>query len=98
MSSTYWSLVLTRWYVPGSARVEGDEEEDGDDDIEKEFNFGNFDPKETLSVSGSKLHSQLSIGQSSFAGSAIGTSSVHNSNFYANSTIPLLTYGEEVSF
>ncbi|XP_008785840.2 cellulose synthase A catalytic subunit 5 [UDP-forming]-like [Phoenix dactylifera] len=80
----------------GSARVEGDEEEDGDDDIEKEFNFGNFDAKETLSVSGSKHHSQPSIGQSSFTGSVTGTSHVHNPSFYTNIDVPLLTYGEEV--
>ncbi|XP_038971873.1 cellulose synthase A catalytic subunit 5 [UDP-forming]-like [Phoenix dactylifera] len=79
----------------GSARVEGDEEEDGDDDIEKEFSFGNFDTKETPSVSLSKLHSQLRIGQGSFTGSGIGTSSVHNPSFYTDTNIPLLTYGEE---
>ncbi|RWV95934.1 hypothetical protein GW17_00041403 [Ensete ventricosum] len=45
----------------GSARVEGDEDEDGDDDIYKELNYFNFVGKETVSgaASGTSASSEL---------------------------------------
>ncbi|KAG0488016.1 hypothetical protein HPP92_006568 [Vanilla planifolia] len=34
---------LIRLMIEGSARVEGDEQEDGDDDLDNEFNFNSID-------------------------------------------------------
>ena len=81
---------------PGSARVQGDEEEDGDDDIDKEFNFGNLDERDTGSISDLKFQKQLSLGNSSFSSFGVGA---HRTDPYGYSTsidIPLLTYGEGV--
>ncbi|RZR71333.1 hypothetical protein BHM03_00004690 [Ensete ventricosum] len=76
----------------GSPRVEGDEEEDGDDDLEKEFNFGNFDSKETLNDPVTNLERPGGVGQSSLSG--LGT---FNTIVQTNGTnILLLTDGEEV--
>ncbi|RRT48628.1 hypothetical protein B296_00049124 [Ensete ventricosum] len=76
----------------GSPRVEGDEEEDGDDDLEKEFNFGNFDLKETLNDPVTNLERPGGVGQSSLSG--LGT---FNTIVQTNGTnILLLTDGEEV--
>ncbi|XP_072965288.1 cellulose synthase A catalytic subunit 5 [UDP-forming]-like [Typha angustifolia] len=77
----------------GSPRVEGDEEEDGADDIEHEFDFGGHYGDNKLGSFDSKLHSQISVGQSSSSGFGIAASIVP----YTGASIPLLTYGEEVA-
>ncbi|WOK94627.1 cellulose synthase A catalytic subunit 5 [Canna indica] len=76
----------------GSPRVEGDEEEDGDDDLENEFNFGNFDLKDTQSLHLSNFEQQHSLGQSSVSVVGISNPNVQNSS----SNKLFLTYGEEV--
>ncbi|XP_072999949.1 cellulose synthase A catalytic subunit 5 [UDP-forming]-like [Typha latifolia] len=77
----------------GSPRVEGDEEEDGADDIEHEFDFGGHYGDNKLGSFDSKLHSQISVGQSSSNGFGIAASIVP----YTGASIQLLTYGEEVA-
>ncbi|KAJ8467321.1 hypothetical protein OPV22_029873 [Ensete ventricosum] len=76
----------------GSARVEGDEDEDGDDDIYKELNYFNFVGKETVSVPDPKLYGYPYAGQRSLSGLGIPSNYVQQNG----SNIPLLTYGEEV--
>ncbi|KAL2521448.1 Cellulose synthase A catalytic subunit 6 [UDP-forming] [Forsythia ovata] len=67
--------------VKGSPRVEGDEEEDGIDDLEHEFDYGNIEASILTT----------SAGAVPFAcGNHSGTSS-------QDLEIPLLTYGEEIS-
>lgn len=72
----------------GSARVEGDEEEDGDDDIYKEFSFGNLDEKETRDISLLKVEKQLNLGDS------YGTDP---SGYDTSISVPLLMSGEGVN-
>lgn len=81
-------------YCSGSARVEGDDDEDGDDDIYKELNYYNLDGKETVSVPDPKLYGYPYVGQSSLSGLGIPSNNVQQNG----SNIPLLTYGEEVRF
>ncbi|CAL9145528.1 unnamed protein product [Musa hybrid cultivar] len=76
----------------GSARVEGDEDEDGDDDIYKELNYYNFNGKETVSIPDPKLYGYPYVGQGSLSGLGIPSNNVQQNG----SNIPLLTYGEEV--
>ncbi|KAJ3677902.1 hypothetical protein LUZ60_001705 [Juncus effusus] len=70
----------------GFPRVQGDEEEDGFDDIYKEFGFGE------INNSQNKLQSQSSIGQNS-CNDDFGENIIVP---YIGTEIPLLTYGEEV--
>ncbi|CAL9040119.1 cellulose synthase A catalytic subunit 5 [UDP-forming]-like [Musa acuminata AAA Group] len=76
----------------GSPRVEGDEEEDGDDDLEKEFNFGNFDSKETLNDPLTNLERPCGVGQRSLSGLSTSNPIVQSNG----TNILLLTDGEEV--
>ncbi|EXB36918.1 Isoxaben-resistant protein 2 [Morus notabilis] len=69
--------------IKGSPRVEGDEEEDGIDDIDNEFEYGNLDASGAHQVAdGSHPYSSAVLERES---SPLG------------SEIPLLTYGEEDS-
>nr|CAD1817970.1 unnamed protein product [Ananas comosus var. bracteatus] len=75
----------------GSPRVEGDEEEDGDEDIYKEFSFDGIDWNNKIGLSDLKLHRQFSVGESSSSGSGFVARSVP----FTGENIPLLTYGDE---
>lgn len=85
--------MLKIWYAAGSPRVEGDEEEDGDEDIYKEFSFDGIDWNNKIGLSDLKLHRQFSVGESSSSGSGFVARAVP----FTGENIPLLTYGEEVS-
>ncbi|WOL03529.1 cellulose synthase A catalytic subunit 5 [Canna indica] len=76
----------------GSARVEGDEDEDGDDDIYKELNYYSFDTRDTANLPNPKLHGYPYAGQNSVSGLGISSSNAQQ----ISSNIPLLTFGEEV--
>ncbi|KAK7282385.1 hypothetical protein RIF29_11093 [Crotalaria pallida] len=77
--------------IKGSPRVEGDEEEDGIDDLDNEFDYVHADAFGSESVLSGHHHSRR--GSSSIM-SGIAPNLEHNS-FPLNSEIPLLTYGEE---
>ncbi|KAG0489710.1 hypothetical protein HPP92_006573 [Vanilla planifolia] len=91
----------------GSARVEGDEEEDGDDDLDNEFNFNSID-EDMHGPSASKTHRQNNSGFESYnlanywannVSSDVlehGFTSMRNYSTEKISTkVPLLTYGPE---
>lgn len=80
----------------GSPRVDGDEEEDDIDDLEHEFDYGNFDGLGPEQVAEAMLSSRLNTGHASHSNvSGIPTHSELDSS-PLSSKIPLLTYGEEV--
>ncbi|KAJ4758476.1 Cellulose synthase [Rhynchospora pubera] len=76
----------------GSPRVQGDDEEEGSDDILYELNFGGINGYNNFQLPDNRLRSQSSIGQSSSSIWAFSDDFHHEV-----SSIPLLTYGEEVS-
>nr|AFZ78562.1 cellulose synthase [Populus tomentosa] len=79
----------------GSPRVEGDEEEDDIDDLEHEFDYGNFDGLSPEQVAEAMLASRMNTGRASHSNiSGIPTHGELDSS-PLNSKIPLLTYGEE---
>ncbi|KAG0489713.1 hypothetical protein HPP92_006576 [Vanilla planifolia] len=91
----------------GSARVEGDEEEDGDDDLDNEFNFNSID-EDMHGPSASKTHRQNNSGFESYnlanywannVSSDVlehGFTSMRNySTEKIRAKVPLLTYGPE---
>ncbi|KAG0488021.1 hypothetical protein HPP92_006832 [Vanilla planifolia] len=93
--------------IEGSARVEGDEEEDGDDDLDNEFNFNSID-EDMHGPSASKTHRQNNSGFESYnlanywannVSSDVlehGFTSMRNYSTEKISTkVPLLTYGPE---
>ena len=71
----------------GFARVEGDEDEDGIDDLENEFDYVKSEPLGFTQTGGA-----VGSNYGGLAGSA--TASKHDSSQGVD--IPLLTYGEEV--
>lgn len=77
----------------GSPRVEGDEEEDGADDLDKEFSFNNPNWHES---SDAKITAHSGQGYGSFSMSGVATSSLWRPGSSINPDVPLLTYGEEV--
>ncbi|KAF2284326.1 hypothetical protein GH714_020513 [Hevea brasiliensis] len=78
-----------------SPRVDGDEEEDDIDDLEHEFDYGNFDGLGPEQVAEAMLSARLNIGHASHSNvSGIPTHSEVDSS-PLSSKIPLLTYGEE---
>lgn len=80
--------------IPGSARVEGDEEEDDTDDLEDEFDIGG----NAHQIAVAMLSAGLNAGRGSQVnGSVIATPSEQDSAS-VSPDIPLLTYGEEVKF
>ena len=89
------SFDLQRIYIdsiPGSPRVEGDEEEDDIDDLENEFDIANKDPN---SLSEAMLYPHLAVGRGSHANGYGNTGSDLDSSVPTD--IPLLTYGQEVN-
>lgn len=76
----------------GSARVEGDEEEDDIDDLENEFDI-NGERKDPHHVAEALLAARLNVGQSH--ASRVTTPSEMDAASVAGD-VPLLTYGEEV--
>ncbi|KAJ6805609.1 cellulose synthase A catalytic subunit 5 [UDP-forming]-like isoform X1 [Iris pallida] len=78
----------------GSARVEGDEEEDGADDIYKEFNFSSPYGKEIQNIS--ELKSELTSGHETMNVLGFNTAWTNYSGYNISTDVPLLTYGEEV--
>ncbi|KAJ6421811.1 hypothetical protein OIU84_029080 [Salix udensis] len=77
--------------LKGSPRVEGDEEEDDIDDLEHEFDYGNFDGLSPEQVAEAMLSSRMNTGRDI---SGIPTHGELDSS-PLSSKIPLLTYGEE---
>lgn len=80
--------------IPGSPRVEGDEEEDDTDDLENEFHIANGgDPQ---NIAEAMFAARLNVGRGSHVnGSGITTPSELDAASVATE-IPLLTYGQEV--
>ncbi|KAB2597232.1 cellulose synthase A catalytic subunit 2-like [Pyrus ussuriensis x Pyrus communis] len=82
--------------IKGSPRVEGDEEEDGVDDLDNEFNYGNLDALGPHQVAESVLSACLNLVRGSDYNCRIPAHSEHESS-PLGSEIPLLTCGEEVN-
>ncbi|KAM5562253.1 cellulose synthase A catalytic subunit 2 [UDP-forming] [Rosa sericea] len=81
--------------VKGSPRVEGDEEEDGIDDLENEFDIASNDRRDPHQIAAAVLAARLNIGRGSQVhGSGISTPAEFDTASMA-SEIPLLTYGQE---
>ena len=80
--------------IPGSPRVEGDEEEEDTDDLENEFHIQHGGDPHNLADA--MLAARLNVGRGSQVnGSGITTPSELDSASVATD-IPLLTYGQEV--
>ncbi|KAF5480690.1 hypothetical protein F2P56_001421 [Juglans regia] len=83
--------------IKGSARVEGDDEEDGIDDLDNEFDYGNLNGLGSQEVSEAMLSARLNTGRGYHSNaSRIPTHAEHETS-PLSSDIPLLTYGEEDS-
>ncbi|KAF9687069.1 hypothetical protein SADUNF_Sadunf02G0055500 [Salix dunnii] len=81
--------------IKGSPRVDGDEEEEGTDDLESEFDIGVNDRRDPHRVAEALLSARLNTGRGSQAHvSGFATPSEFDSASVAPE-IPLLTYGEE---
>ncbi|KAJ6730634.1 X-BOX TRANSCRIPTION FACTOR-RELATED [Salix viminalis] len=81
--------------IKGSPRVDGDEEEEGTDDLENEFDIGVHDRRDPHHVAEALLSARLNTGRGSQAHvSGSATPSEFDSASVAPE-IPLLTYGEE---
>lgn len=78
--------IEEKWRYSGSPRVHGDEEEEGSDDIEKEFAFN------IAGISNTMPLGHISIAESSSSLWDMSNSSMENSG----PSVPLLTYAEEV--
>lgn len=80
---------------PGSARVEGDEEEDDTDDLENEFDIGG-NPHHIAEA----MHfARFNVDRGSHANNVSATATPSELDSASVSPdIPLLTYGEEVKF
>lgn len=79
-------MLIEIWiYITGSPRVEGDEEEDGADDLEHEFKYDDYEALTYAQNAG-----EISL---EHRGSA---ELVVSSKLDPDLEIPLLTYGEEV--
>ncbi|KAB5568475.1 hypothetical protein DKX38_002268 [Salix brachista] len=82
--------------IKGSPRVDGDEEEEGTDDLENEFDIGVHDRRDPHHVAEALLSARLNTGRGSQSHvSGFATPSEFDSASVAPE-IPLLTYGEEV--
>ncbi|CAJ1953152.1 unnamed protein product [Sphenostylis stenocarpa] len=91
-SDLFMSIWLTLQLISGSARVEGDEEEDDTDDLESEFDIGGNLRRDHHHMAESMFSTRLNYG--SVNGSVIHTPSEFDAASVA-SEIPLLTYGQE---
>ncbi|RWR85292.1 cellulose synthase A catalytic subunit 2 UDP-forming [Cinnamomum micranthum f. kanehirae] len=74
----------------GCPRVEGDEEEDGVDDIENEFDIGVNDSRDTQHIAEAALYGRLNVGRGPQTDSQL-----HNPDAALNPEILLITNGEE---
>ncbi|KAG6657390.1 cellulose synthase A catalytic subunit 2 [UDP-forming]-like isoform X2 [Carya illinoinensis] len=83
--------------IKGSPRVEGDEEEDDIDDLDNEFDYGNFNGLGSQEVAEAMLSARLNTGHGYHSG-ASGIPSLSECETSAlSSEMPLLTYGNEDS-
>ncbi|XP_017981277.1 PREDICTED: cellulose synthase A catalytic subunit 5 [UDP-forming] [Theobroma cacao] len=81
--------------IKGCPRVEGDEEEDGADDLENEFDIANHDRRDPHHIAAAMLSARLNISRGSQPHvSGISTPAELDAASVA-SEIPLLTYGQE---
>lgn len=77
--------------------MEGDEEEDGADDLENEFDIANHDRRDPHHIAAAMLSARLNISRGSQPHvSGISTPAELDAASVA-SEIPLLTYGQEVN-
>lgn len=83
----YCSFLRNFWELTGCARVAGDEEEDGIDDLENEFNFMGRDKQDMQYLAEAMLQGHMSYGR---AGDVDMSQAVHMPQ------VPLLTNGEMV--
>ncbi|XXG65152.1 hypothetical protein AAC387_Pa05g2929 [Persea americana] len=74
----------------GSPRFDGDEEEDGVDDIENEFDFSVHSGRDAQHIAAAAFYGQLNGG----LGPQSGAGRLHP-GFLLDPEIPLMTYGEE---
>ncbi|KAG7987291.1 hypothetical protein I3843_03G126500 [Carya illinoinensis] len=88
-------LVLS--VKPGSARVEGDEEEDGIDDLDNEFDYGNLNSLGSQEVSEAMFSARLNTGRGYHSNASGIPTHLEYETSPLSSDIPLLTYGEEDS-
>ncbi|XWS15283.1 hypothetical protein CRYUN_Cryun35bG0082400 [Craigia yunnanensis] len=81
--------------IKGCPRVEGDEEEDGADDLENEFDIANHDRRDPHHIAAAILSARLNINRGSQPHvSGISTPAELDAASVATE-IPLLTYGQE---
>ncbi|XP_021283907.1 cellulose synthase A catalytic subunit 5 [UDP-forming]-like [Herrania umbratica] len=81
--------------IKGCPRVEGDEEEDGADDLENEFDIANHDRRDPHHIAAAMLSARLNINRGSQPHvSGISTPAELDAASVA-AEIPLLTYGQE---
>ncbi|XWS21794.1 hypothetical protein CRYUN_Cryun30bG0085400 [Craigia yunnanensis] len=81
--------------IKGCPRVEGDEEEDGADDLENEFDIASHDRRDPHHIAAAMLSGRLNINRGSQPHvSGISTPAELDAASVATE-IPLLTYGEE---
>ncbi|XVF39060.1 hypothetical protein PTKIN_Ptkin01aG0005500 [Pterospermum kingtungense] len=81
--------------IKGCPRVEGDEEEDGADDLENEFDIASHDGRDPHHIAAAMLSARLNINRGSQPHvSGISTPAEYDAASVA-SEIPLLTYGQE---
>ncbi|XP_022875255.1 cellulose synthase A catalytic subunit 2 [UDP-forming]-like isoform X1 [Olea europaea var. sylvestris] len=77
--------------IKGSPRVDGDEDEDGFDDLENEFDYNGNERRDPQQIAAAALSAHLNIGRSA---SGITIPLQWDSSVVA-SEFPLLTYGQE---
>ncbi|KAJ4965339.1 hypothetical protein NE237_017188 [Protea cynaroides] len=81
--------------IKGSPRVEGDEEEEGVDDLENEFDFGSNNWSDAQHIAEAALSARLNVGRGSQADvSGVSVPSNLDSSSH-NPEIPLLTFRQE---
>ncbi|GMI77100.1 ISOXABEN RESISTANT 2, cellulose synthase 6, PROCUSTE 1 [Hibiscus trionum] len=81
--------------IKGCPRVDGDEEEDGADDLENEFDIASQDRRDSRHIAAAMLSARLNIGRVSQP-HVLGISTPAEFDAASVATeIPLLTYGEE---
>ncbi|KAG6660809.1 cellulose synthase A catalytic subunit 2 [UDP-forming]-like [Carya illinoinensis] len=83
--------------IKGSARVEGDEEEDGIDDLDNEFDYGNLNSIGSQEVSEAMFSARLNTGRGYHSNASGIPTHLEYETSPLSSDIPLLTYGEEDS-
>ena len=81
----------------GSPRVEGDEEEDDIDDLDNEFDYGNFVGLGPHEAAEAMLSARLNTGRGHHSNASGIPSFSERETSPLSPDIPLLTYGEEVN-